>query len=63
MDFLCQALKLFHLEQIKNNSSSNELEHQYTGKLTSEKFINTVVSPDVIKLIAKKLVQLTKPMP
>ena len=58
MNYLRQAVKLFHLEQTKGN---NGVEQQESKELSTEEFIGTVVSPDVVRLIARKLVELTKP--
>lgn len=58
MDYLRQALKQYHLAQ-KNDY--NEVEQQRSKELSKEEFINTVVSPDVVKIIAQKLVTFTKP--
>ena len=57
MDYLRQALKQYHLAQKKDY---NEVEQQ-SKELSKEQFINTVVSPDVVKMIATKLVTFTKP--
>jgi hypothetical protein len=59
MNYLRQALKLYHLEQMQAN---NEVEQEESKELGADEFINTVVSTDVIRMIAQKLLKLTKPM-
>ncbi len=58
MYYLRQALKLYHQEKMKAN---NVVEHEESKELGTEEFINAVVSPDVVRTIAQKLVELTKP--
>jgi hypothetical protein len=58
MYYLRQALKLYHQERMKAN---NVVEHEESKELGTEEFINAVVSPDVVRTIAQKLVELTKP--
>ncbi|XP_028403625.1 HSPB1-associated protein 1-like isoform X2 [Dendronephthya gigantea] len=60
MQYLRQALKQYHLEQMKVNQVAEPTE---SDKLSEDDFIKTVVSPDVVRIIAKKLVELTKATP
>ena len=41
--------------------ANNVVEHEESKELGTEEFINAVVSPDVVRTIAQKLVELTKP--
>ena len=58
MNYLRQALKQYHLTERKDYS---EAEHRESKELGKEQFINTVVSPDIVQMIAQKLVTVTKP--
>ena len=58
MHYLHQALKLFHRVQ---TTSNNGVEQQESTELSAKEFINTVASPDVVQMIAQKLIKLTKP--
>ena len=42
--------------------ANNEVEQEESKELGADEFINTVVSTDVIRMIAQKLLKLTKPM-
>lgn len=61
MHYLRQAIKQYHLKQI--NMYSNEVQQQETKEFNEEDFVNTVVSPDVVQMITKKLLKLTTPTP
>ena len=58
MNYLRQALKQYHLTGGKDY---NEAEHRESKELSKEQFINTVVSPDIVQMIAQKLLTVTKP--
>lgn len=59
MQYLRQALKQYHLEEKKVNLA----EPGESNELSEDDFIKTVVSPDVVRIVAQKLVELTKPTP